>query len=169
MAFKASVNCLDRCQVWPRPCHLHRGAGRVGRDRRGERGAWPGTASTGELLSCPGLTGKETFRKVRLQRRLARARRGSNRRAVVKAELARLSAREAGRRRDWCEKTSTDLARRFDVICVEGLSIKNMTRSARGTVEQPGRNVAAKTGLNLYPCSLSTVHHVNHDLFNSRD
>ena len=104
--------------------------------------------STGELLSCAGLTGKETSRKARLQRRLARARRGSNRRARVKAELARLSAREADRRKDWCEKTSTDLARRFGVIRVEDLSIKNMTRSARGTIEQPGKNVAAKSGLN---------------------
>jgi len=104
--------------------------------------------STGELLSCPGLTEKETARKARLQRKLARARRGSNRRTGVKAKLARLSARETDRRKDWCEKTSTDLARRFDVIRVEDLSIKNMTRSARGTVDQPGTNVAAKTGLN---------------------
>ena len=35
------------------------------------------------------------------------------------------------------------IARRFDVIRVEDLNIKGMTRSARGTVEQPGRNVAA--------------------------
>lgn len=104
--------------------------------------------STGELLCCPGLTGKEAARKARLQRRLARARRGSNRRAGVTAKLARLSAREADRRKDWCEKASTDLARRFDVIRVEDLKIRRMTRSARGTVEQPGVNVAAKAGLN---------------------
>jgi len=34
------------------------------------------------------------------------------------------------------------------VIRVENLNIKGMTRSARGTVEKPGRNVAQKTGLN---------------------
>jgi putative transposase len=44
--------------------------------------------------------------------------------------------------------TSTDLARRFDVIRVEDLRIKNMTRSAKGTVDRPGRNAARKTGLN---------------------
>ena len=38
------------------------------------------------------------------------------------------------------------IARRFDVIRVEDLNIKGMTRLARGTVEQPGRNVTAKTG-----------------------
>ena len=46
------------------------------------------------------------------------------------------------------EKASTDLARRFDVIRVEDLNVKNMTRSAKGTAEQPGRNVAQKAGLN---------------------
>jgi putative transposase len=44
--------------------------------------------------------------------------------------------------------TSTGIARRFDVIRVEDLKIANMTRSAKGTAEQPGRNVRAKAGLN---------------------
>ena len=46
------------------------------------------------------------------------------------------------------EKTSTDLARRFDVIRVEDLNVKAMTRSARGAVTEPGRNVRQKAGLN---------------------
>ena len=62
--------------------------------------------------------------------------------------MARLKAREADRRRDWAEKVSTGLARRFDVIRVEDLEIKDMTRSARGTKDAPGTNVAAKAGLN---------------------
>jgi putative transposase len=104
--------------------------------------------STGELLTVPALTAREASRLRRLQRRLARARRGSNRRGKVKTAIARLKAREAGRRKDWAEKVSTGIARRFDVIRVEDLSIKGMTRSAKGTVEEPGRNVAAKAGLN---------------------
>jgi putative transposase len=104
--------------------------------------------STGEMLAVPGHTAPEAARLPRLQRKLARAKRGSKRRGRVKAQAARLKAREADRRRDWAEKTSTDLARRFDVIRVEDLSIKNMTRSARGTAGAPGRNVAQKAGLN---------------------
>ena len=46
------------------------------------------------------------------------------------------------------EKTSTNLASRFDVIRVEDLSIRNMTRSARGTATEVGRNVRQKAGLN---------------------
>ena len=104
--------------------------------------------STGELLHAPGLTARERTRLRRMQRRLARANRGSNRRGRVKHAIARLRARESDRRKDWAEKTSTDLARRFDVIRVEDLQIKNMTRSARGTRENPGRNVGQKAGLN---------------------
>ncbi|MEU0518748.1 transposase [Streptosporangium sp. NPDC006007] len=104
--------------------------------------------STGELLNAPALRKTEAKRLLRLQRRLAKAKRGSNRRAKVKAALARLKAREADRRKGWAEKTSTGLARRFDVIAVEDLKIRNMIRSARGTVETPGRNVRQKAGLN---------------------
>lgn len=106
------------------------------------------TFSTGEMSSPAGLRPKEAERLLRLQRRLARAQTGSNRRAVVRTQIARLRAREADRRRDWVEKTSTDLARRFDLIRVEDLNIRGMTRSARGTVERPGRNVRQKAGLN---------------------
>ncbi|MCW2947053.1 MAG: Mobile element protein, partial [Actinoallomurus sp.] len=104
--------------------------------------------STGELLSVPGLREAEAKRLLRLQRRLARAKRGSNRRRRVKTAIARLKAREGDRRKDWVEKTSTDLARRFDLIRVEDLNIRNMVGSARGTAEVPGRNVRAKAGLN---------------------
>jgi len=104
--------------------------------------------STGQPLHCPALTAREQPRLRRLQRKLARATRGSKRRGRVRRAIARLKAREADRRKDWAEQTSTDLARRFDLIRVEDLKIKNMTRSAKGTRESPGRNVRAKAGLN---------------------
>ncbi|WP_214107688.1 RNA-guided endonuclease InsQ/TnpB family protein [Acrocarpospora catenulata] len=104
--------------------------------------------STGELLNAPTLRDSEKARLLRLLRRLARAGRGSSRRGRVKAAIAKLKARERDRRKDWAEKTSTGLARRFDVIAVEDLKVRNMTRSARGTIEAPGRNVRAKAGLN---------------------
>ena len=104
--------------------------------------------STGELLHAPGLTGPERQRVRRLQRKLARARRGSNRRGQVRHAIARLRARESDRRKDWAEKASTGIARRFDLIRVEDLKIGNMTRSASGTAGNPGSNVRAKAGLN---------------------
>jgi putative transposase len=104
--------------------------------------------STGELLHTPGLTAGERIRLRRLQKRLARAKRGSNRRQRTKLAIAKLKARESDRRRDWAEKTTTDLARRFDTIRVEDLNVRSMTRSARGTLEQPGVGVAQKRSLN---------------------
>lgn len=104
--------------------------------------------STGELLRAPGLSRGEAKRLKVLQQRLARAQRGSRRRVRTKRAIAELKARETDRRKDWVEKTTTDLARRFDTIRVEALDVRAMTRSARGTMEQPGVRVAQKRGLN---------------------
>ena len=104
--------------------------------------------STGELLTAPGLSARRNKRLRRLQRRLVRAKRGSNRRARVKLTVARLRAREADARKDWAEKASTDIARRFDMIRVEDLRIRSMTRTAKGTAGAPGQNVRQKAGLN---------------------
>ena len=104
--------------------------------------------STGELLHVPGLSRGEAIRLKVLQQRLARAQRGSMRRTGVKRAIAKLKAVEADRRRDWVEKLSTGLARRFDTVRIEALDVRAMTRSARGSREQPGVRVAQKRGLN---------------------
>jgi putative transposase len=104
--------------------------------------------STGELLHAPGLSGGEARRLRVLQQRLAHAERGSHRRARTKLAIAKLKAREKDRRKDWVEKATTDVARRFDTIRIEALDVAAMTRSARGTVAQPGVAVAQKRGLN---------------------
>ena len=104
--------------------------------------------STGELLRAPGLSRGEAKRLKVLQQRLARARRGSNRRARTKRAIAKLKAREADRRKDWVEKATTNVAHRFDTIRIGVLDVRAMTRSARGTVKQPGVGVAAKRRLN---------------------
>ena len=104
-----------------------------------DRGVVVGAAlSTGELLHVPGLSAPERNRLRRLERKLARAKRGSNRRGRVRLAIARLRARETDRRKDWAEKTSTGLARRFDTIRVEDLQIRNMTRFCQGHAAEPG-------------------------------
>ena len=104
--------------------------------------------STGELLHAPGSSRGEARRLKVLQQRLARAERGSHRRVRTKLAIAKLKARETDRRKDWVEKATTDIARRFDTIRIEALDVRAMTRSARGTVKQPGKRVAQKCGLN---------------------
>jgi transposase len=95
-------------------------------------------------------------------RALSRCERGSNRRRRAKARLARLHARAADRRQDFVEKTSTIIAHRYDKIRIEDLRVANMVRSARGTVDQPGRNVAQKAGLNR------SIHHAAWTAFATR-
>lgn len=107
------------------------------------------TLSTGEHLDmCELATPGEAQRKLRLQRQLARQQKGSNRRERTKRAIARLSAREVDRRNNWIEQTTTRLVREFDLITVEDLKIRNMVRSAAGTVDNPGCRVAQKRGLN---------------------
>src|SRR5450759_4727891 len=117
----------------------------VGADR-GVAVAVAAALSTGEL--CRFDTDSLDAQVRRTQRRLCRAQRGSHRRRRVKARLARLHARRADARKDWVQKLSTDLARRFDLIRVEDLRVRHMTRSAKGTVDAPGTNVRQKAGLN---------------------
>ncbi len=80
---------------------------------------------------------------------LARQRKISGR-ALRKARkaLARRHAKVAAQRKDFLHKTSAALVRRFRVLGTETLSVSNMTRSARGTADAPGTNVAQKAGLN---------------------
>jgi putative transposase len=104
--------------------------------------------SDSRLVSCPQLTSRERARVRKHQRRAARAPKGSDRKAAEHARVAWLKAREAARRKDWCEKISTELARSYDVIRFEKLNIINMTASAKGTTDNPGKNIAQKAGLN---------------------
>jgi transposase len=110
--------------------------------------------SNGVLLSCPQPSETEKERLKNLQRRLSRSRRGSNRRQRLRRSLARLHARASARRKDWVEKTTTDLARRFDLIRVEDLRIAQMTKrpKPRPDPDQPGSYLPnrrrAKAGLN---------------------
>lgn len=107
------------------------------------------TTSDGLQLRMPKLlTPCETQRKRRLERKLSRQQKGSNGRARTKLRIAKLSAKEVDRRKDWIEKTTTQLVQNYDLISIEDLKVKNMVRSSSGTKENPGKNVAQKRGLN---------------------
>jgi len=120
--------------------------------------------STGELLHAPRLTPGESKRLEVLQQRLARAKRGSHRRAKTKQSIAKLKARERDRRKDWVEKTTTDLARRFDVIRVEDLDVRAMTRPACGHVAPGNRESQA-----VFECEACTAGPCNADVNAARN
>ena len=74
-------------------------------------------------------------------------RRDPKRVAAVR-RLARAKEAEANARRDALHKLSSRLVRDYGGIAMERLDLRAMTRSAKGTAEEPGRNVSAKSGLN---------------------
>ena len=62
--------------------------------------------------------------------------------------LSTLRHRDKVRVRNLTHAITTELVQRYDVIGLEDTALTNMTRSGAGTIEGPGRSVAAKSGLN---------------------
>ncbi len=82
------------------------------------------------------------------QRKLSRKKRFSKNWYKQKHRIARLHERIANIRRDWLQQLTTRLCQNHAILVVEDLKVRNMTKSAKGTLEAPGRNVKAKAGLN---------------------
>lgn len=104
--------------------------------------------SDGNLIAREFLTAGERQRSMVLQRRLSRAAKRGRNRDKARAALAEVRLRERRRRQDFNAQTAHRLAEANAVVALEDLKTKNMTRSAKGTLDQPGRNVRAKSGLN---------------------
>lgn len=115
--------------------------------------------STGGLYHCPGLPAGQAERLRRLARKAGRQetarrrrpndqRRRSRRHQRTLDQLAKLKAREVRIRKDFLHKLTTDLANNHGLVVIEDLRVGAMTRSARGTIDQPGVHVAQKRGLN---------------------
>ncbi|MEA3477431.1 MAG: RNA-guided endonuclease TnpB family protein, partial [Bacteroidota bacterium] len=99
------------------------------------------------------IEGVHSFRKheerlAREQRKLARKKKGSNNWKKQKQEIAKLHHTIANVRQDFHHKLSTDISKNHAKVYVEGLQISNMSASAKGTFEDPGSRVKAKSGLN---------------------
>jgi putative transposase len=101
-----------------------------------------------QILPMPRITPEEMRQLARLQKSLARKKKGSRNRLKARRALARFDAKLARRRRNAAHEISCRIAKQHTHIAFEDLRLKNMTASARGTLENPGRNVAAKAGLN---------------------
>lgn len=106
------------------------------------------TTSDGEVIPNPRFTRNSAGELAAAQRVLARKKRGSSNRRRAKARIGEVHRKIRNRRADFHHKTARALVNSCDVIVLESLRIRNMTRSASGTLETPGINVAAKSGLN---------------------
>jgi putative transposase len=106
------------------------------------------TTSDGEIVANPRFLDATRERIADLQRRKARARPGSGNCRRLRRALAKEWRKVRYQRRDFHHKTARALVESNDAIALEDLHVDSLTASARGTVEVPGRNVAAKAGLN---------------------
>ncbi len=108
------------------------------------------TDGTIATAKTPGLMPRQTLedKLARAQRRMARTQKGSKNRAKAARTVARLHAKIADRRRDHLHKTSYRLVRDNQAIGLEDLDVRGMTRTGRGTVENPGTNVARTAARN---------------------
>lgn len=106
------------------------------------------TLSTGEQFAPLASFKKHEERLAWAQRKLARKKKGSKNWKTQKHQVQRFHATMADVRSDFLHKASDQLTQRFGIIAIEDLDLSSMTRSAKGTVAQPGRNVSQKSGLN---------------------
>ena len=89
-------------------------------------------------------------RLTKLQRKLARAAKGSRRRLQTKQRLAACHLYIANKRADHAHKISTEIVTKHGRVRMEDLRLVNMMKSAKGTVDEPGKNVAQKRGLSRH-------------------
>ena len=101
-----------------------------------------------ELIPNPAPLSRSRRRLERAQQALAACEKGSNRRQRARRRVARVHEQIRQQRRQHAHQLSARLVANYDLIAVENLRVTMMTRSARGTRESPGNNVAAKAGLN---------------------
>lgn len=106
------------------------------------------TLSDGTVIENPRWTRKHERRIAEASRTLARKQRRSKNRIRAREVLRRASQRAANARLNYIHHVSKWLVQNYDLIAHEDLRIANMARSARGTVDKPGTNVAQKSGLN---------------------
>lgn len=104
--------------------------------------------SDGKLIDRDFTAPGEVQRYRRLQQKLSRQQRGSSNRRRTLAAVRRVKRSERDRRADFCSQVAAELTGRNARVVLEDLRTRNMTRTAKGTVEEPGKQVAQKSGLN---------------------
>ena len=104
--------------------------------------------SDGSILKpCNSYRNKEK-KLAKEHKKLSRKRRGSNNRQKQKWKIQKLHKKIADSRLDYLHKSTTWVAKNHGKVVMEDLKVSNMSKSAKGNIEKPGKNVSAKSGLN---------------------
>ncbi|MDR1062822.1 MAG: transposase [Azoarcus sp.] len=127
------------------PAPVPEAAGAVGVDLGIARFA---TLSDGTFYAPLSSFRKHEQRLVRCQRAMSRKVKYSNNWKKAKTKVQRMHVRIGNARRDYLHKCSTTISKNHAMVCIEDLQVKNMSKSAAGTANAPGKHVRAKSGLN---------------------
>lgn len=100
-----------------------------------------------------GTRSKRSYRKYErtlavAQKALSRKQKFSSNWVKAKNKVTKIHRKIANVRKDFLHWNSTKLSKSHAIICVEDLKVSNMSKSAKGTIESPGKQVKAKSGLN---------------------
>lgn len=106
------------------------------------------TLSDGTFYVPLGSFKRHQDRLRRAQQSMSRKTKFSKNWRKAKARVQRVHSRIGSARRDYLHKTSTAISQNHAMVCIEDLQVRNMSKSAAGSVENPGKNVRAKSGLN---------------------
>ncbi|MDO5628521.1 MAG: RNA-guided endonuclease TnpB family protein [Mobilicoccus sp.] len=158
----ASILAREQIQVPNSPTPTQRAGGAIGVDVGVHALA---ALSTGQIITNPRAGRRAARRLTRAQRALSRTawrtrdgqlthnprtpgKTPTAGRIKARARVARLQALLSEQRNQGLHRLTKTLATSHELIALEDLNVAGMTRSARGTIEQPGTGVAAKSGLN---------------------
>jgi putative transposase len=106
------------------------------------------TLSDGQVFDAVNSFKQKKSKLVRYQRALSRKAKFSNNWRKHKARITQLHSAIANIRKDYLHKTTTTISQNHAMIVIEDLQISNMSKSAKGTATEKGRNVRQKSGLN---------------------
>ena len=106
------------------------------------------TLSNGEYIEPINALTHWKGKLAKLQRQLKNKTKFSNNWKKLKLKISRLHNRIANIRKNFLHQTSSAISKKHAVVYMEDLQVSNMSKSAKGTAEEHGRNVKAKSGLN---------------------
>ena len=82
------------------------------------------------------------------QRCMSRKTKFSSNWKKAKARVQKIHSRIANARRDTLHKATSAISQNHAMVVIEDLQVRNMSKSAKGNVDKPGKSVKAKSGLN---------------------
>jgi putative transposase len=105
-------------------------------------------SSEGEMVANPKPLARATVKLKKEQRNLSKKKRGSRNRNRARIKVAKLHEKVRNQRKEHAHQLSHAIAYLYSFIAIEDLTLRGMTKSARGSIDNPGKNVKQKAGLN---------------------